>query len=78
MSVLVCTDLSGKEPHRQVGMGRVMTSGSLGGVMLSTLAQNARDIGSMSTLGTIFPIFIIISTTIHYIDCYNLHYFRLK
>ena len=28
--VVVCTDLSGKEPHKQVGVGRVVTSGSLG------------------------------------------------
>ena len=42
VSVVVYSDLSGKEPHRQVGVGRVMTSGSLGGVMVSTLARNAR------------------------------------
>ena len=40
--VVVCTDLSGKEPHRLLGMGRVVTSGILCGVMLSTLAWNAR------------------------------------
>ena len=34
VSVVVCTDLSGKEPHRQVG---VVTSGSLGGVMVSVV-----------------------------------------
>ena len=28
-TVVVCTDLSGKEPRRQVGMGRMVTSGSL-------------------------------------------------
>ena len=37
VSVVVCTDLSGKEPHRQVGVGRVVTSGSLGGVMVSVV-----------------------------------------
>ena len=42
MSVVVCTDLSGKEPHRQVGVGMVGISGSLGGVMISTLAWNAK------------------------------------
>ena len=33
-SVVVCTDLSGKEPHRQVGVDRVVILGSLGGVMV--------------------------------------------
>ena len=37
-SVVVCTDLSDKEPLRQVGMDSVVTSGSLGGVMVSTQA----------------------------------------
>ena len=32
-SVAVCTDISGKEPHTQVGMGTVIASGSLGSVM---------------------------------------------
>ena len=41
---MVCTDLSGKEVYI-VGVGRVMSSGSLGGVMVSTLAQNAREGG---------------------------------
>ena len=35
--VLVSTDLSGKVPHRQIGVGRMVTSGSLSGVMVSTL-----------------------------------------
>ena len=39
MSSLVCTDLSDEEPHRQVGLDRVMTSGSLAGIMISTLAR---------------------------------------
>ena len=33
VTVIVCTDLSDKMPHRQVGVDRVVTSGSLGGVM---------------------------------------------
>ena len=37
ISVVVCTDLSAKEPHRQVGVDRVMISGSLGGVMVSVV-----------------------------------------
>ena len=64
--VVVCTNLSGKEPHRQAGIGKVVTSGSLGDVMVSTLAQNARGVGSIPALGTIFPIFIT-STTLSYI-----------
>ena len=34
MSIVVCTHLSGKELHRQEGVGTVVTSGSLGGVMV--------------------------------------------
>ena len=37
VSVVVYTDLSGKEPHRQVGVDTVATSGSLGGVMVRML-----------------------------------------
>ena len=57
-SVAVCSDLPGKEPHRQVGVGSMVTSGSLGSLMVSTLAQNARGVGSIPTLGPIFHIFI--------------------
>ena len=64
--ITVCTDLSGKEAHRQVGMDKVVTSRSLAGVMVSTMAQNARDMGRITTLGTIFPIFI--TPTIIYLD----------
>ena len=55
------TDLSGKELHIQVGVGLV---GIVGIVVTSkkpmwcTLARNARDVGSILALGTIFPIFI--------------------
>ena len=49
MCVNVClviyTDLSDKEPRRQVGVGRVVISGSLGGLMVNTLARNARAVG---------------------------------
>ena len=54
--VVVCTKLN--KPHIQVGMGRVVTSGSLGSVMVSTLAQNVRDVDSIPTLGTLFLLFI--------------------
>ena len=43
--VVVCTDLWGKEPHRQVGVGDMVTSGSLRGVMVITLLRHARDVG---------------------------------
>ena len=47
-SVLVCTDLSGnqsiwgKELHRQGGVGKVMASGKLGGLMVSTLVEDVK------------------------------------
>ena len=54
-NVVVCTHLPDRELHRQVGRSRVVKSGSLDGVMVNTLAQNVRDVGSIPTLGTIFP-----------------------
>ena len=55
--IVICTDLSGKELHKLVGVGIVMTSGNLlcNG---STLAPNARYMGPCPTLSTIFPIVI--------------------
>ena len=41
--VVVCTDLSCKA-YIQVGVGSVVTVGNLGGVIVSTLARNARDV----------------------------------
>ena len=55
---LSLTDLSGKELHIQVGVDRVVTSGSLGGVMVNTMARNAIGVASILALGTIFRIFI--------------------
>ena len=55
---MVSTDFLGKEPHRQVDVDSVVTSGSLGGVMVSTLAWNASDVDPIPALGAIFPIFI--------------------
>ena len=57
MNAVVCTDLSDKGPHRQVSVGRVATLGSLSGVKVSTLVQNARYVSSVPTVGAIFPIF---------------------
>ena len=64
MSVVVFTELLDNEPYRQVGVCRQMTSENLGGVMVSTLAWNARGVGSVPTLGAIFPNFLT-PTTIH-------------
>ena len=41
-----------------VGVGRVVTSKSLGGVMVCTLAQNVTDVGSIPALDILFPILI--------------------
>ena len=35
--VVVCPDLSDKDPHRQVCVGRMITSGSLGDLMVSVV-----------------------------------------
>ena len=59
--VVVSTELSGKELHRQVGMGMVMTSGSLAGVMVN---NTARYVGSLSILGTTVPIFGTLMTLV--------------
>ena len=53
-SVVDCTHFPGKELHRHVGMDRMVTSGSLDGGMVSTVAQNARDVGSIPILCAIF------------------------
>ena len=38
----VCTDLSGKEPHSQVSVDRMIAAGSLGSVMVRTLALDGK------------------------------------
>ena len=48
----VCTDLPGKEPHGE--LDSMVTVESLDGVMVSTLIQNARDVGSIPALGATF------------------------
>ena len=47
-----------RDLHKQVGVGEMVISGSLGAVMIIILAQNARDVGSIPALGAKFPIFI--------------------
>ena len=54
--VVLCTYLSEKEPHRQVGISMVQSSGTLYGVIVNILSWNARNVGSIPALGTIFPI----------------------
>ena len=70
-SVVVCIDLSGKEPRRQVGVGIVLTSGSLHGVMVAH--WNARDVGLSPALGTIFTIFITPTASSMTTILYKLH-----
>ena len=55
---MVRIDFSSEEPHRQVDFDRVMTSGSLCGVVVGTLARNVRDMDLIPALGEIFPISI--------------------
>ena len=60
-SVVCCTDLSGKDPHRQACVGLVVTSGSLLDVMAKTLVRNARDVGLSPTLGMLFRMLITLT-----------------
>ena len=54
-SVVVCTDLSGKEPHGQVGVSNVMIFSEPSGVMVNMLTRNARDVGSIHALLSMDP-----------------------
>ena len=51
--LVVSTDLTSqaKKLHRRVGVGRVLTSVRLGGVMVGTLAWNKRYVASIPDLG---------------------------
>ena len=61
--------LLGKDPHIQIGISRVVTSGSQGSVMVSTLTQNARDVGSITAPDKIFhTIFVTPSMTMHFVN----------
>ena len=42
-AMIVCTDLASKDPHRQVGMDRVIASGILGSVMVRLLATEQQE-----------------------------------
>ena len=56
--------VEGKELHRQVGVGRVVTSGQPMWCNGSTLARNSRDVDSSPALGRAFPIFITPTTLV--------------
>ena len=43
-AVLMGTELSVKEPHGQVGLGRVIASGILGDVMVSVLTSEWQEV----------------------------------
>ena len=58
MTVVAYNDLCCKEPHKQVDVGRLVASGSLGGVMAITLTRNVRDLSSIPGLDALFLIFI--------------------
>ena len=42
-SVGVCTELSATEPHKQVGVVSMLTSGSIGGIIVRTLVWNGHE-----------------------------------
>ena len=44
LNIVISTDLSGKELHKQVGGRSMAASGSLAGIMVSTWTRNARDV----------------------------------
>ena len=48
----------------QVGIRWMATSVNVGGVVVITLAQNAKDVCSIAARGTIFPIFITLTTLV--------------
>ena len=67
LNVVIFTDLSGNESCRQVGMTRLMI---LGCVMVSTLAWNARGVGSNPAPRSIFTLFITHRTVVtYYVSC---------
>ena len=65
-TVVSWTVLSGKKPHRQVGVGTVVTSLSSRGIMVRALARNTRDVGSIPILDKIFPISFTPTTILNF------------
>ena len=71
-TVVVCTDLSGKEPHTQVNVDKVVPWESLGGVMVSTLAWNAIRVDLILALGAVNPNLIPVphdTSTVTWTNC---------
>ena len=54
--ILVYTDISGKERHRQMDIDRVVAYRRLGGVVVSIMTQNPSHLGSIPAVGAILPI----------------------
>ena len=71
---IFCTELWGKELHRQVGGGMVVTYRKPTWCNGSKLVRNARNVNSILTLGTIFPIYL---TPMTYIYIYIYIIYRL-
>ena len=63
-------------------MGRVVTSRRLGGLMVSTLARNARDVGLIPPLGAVYHVFIISHEVplrqVKIVVCWGLHPINIK
>ena len=53
--MVVCTGLSGKDSHRQVGVDGVIASGSLSNVTISALAPEWQDVYVSNLLVTLAP-----------------------
>ena len=69
--VVICTDLWRQETAYTGGCGY---SGDIREPIWwngHTLAQNARDVGSIFALGIIFPIFVTLTTYTGYINIHN-------
>ena len=75
MSVVVCTDLCGKALHRQVGVGIVVTSGSLRCVMVAHWPGMPEIWVQIPALGIVFPIFVIPMTLS--VNNYCFYYYSL-
>ena len=59
VKLMTFCSLTSQKLHGQVGVGEMVRSVSLGGVIVSILTGNVRDVRSIPALGAIFPIFNI-------------------
>ena len=53
---MICTELSGKEPYRQIGVDWMIVSRRLSGVVISMLPKGGKKAGFDPALGAVFPI----------------------